>query len=93
MLRRSLGTRAARIYLDASDKTNRGGQMLTEQPTCKNLDELSIIGLTGWGCTEARAVSVPEIQNLIINLCPAVKPTSGQAGPWRKICISNVLGR
>lgn len=65
--------------------------MLTEQPACKNLDGLSIISRTGWGRTPARAVPVSVIQNLIINFCPAVKPTSGHARTWRKICISNVF--
>lgn len=56
--------------------------MLTEQRPCKNLDGLSIICPTGWGRAGARAASLSVIQDLIINFCPAVKPTAERGGKY-----------
>lgn len=56
--------------------------MLTEQPACKNLDGLSIIGRTGWGRTRARAVSVSVIQNRIIIFLP---PCQTNVRPGRTV--------
>lgn len=71
--------------------------MLTEQPACKNLDGLSIIGQTGWGRSGAPArFCFCNSESHHQFLSTLVRRTSGRAGQNRaqqeNICISNALG-